>query len=247
MSIDAVLFDFGNTLVSIELDWEKIIPQNIESLVGYLQTRGIPAEPETFGRKFVANKNAWNQKGREEMHEYRVVDILAKTLEEFGYPALTPEELEKAATAYFNPEEMLYPVVEGCHETLQELQNRGLKLAIVSNASSGKLIRDAMAHRGLEKYFQVVIVSADVGYRKPHPAIFKLALQELGVKPEKTVMIGDVPAYDVEGPQALGMKSILAAYIESREGKRFPSAKVPDGIANHFTEIPSLLEKMNHS
>ncbi len=247
VNLEAVLFDFGNTLISIELDWETVLPQNIESLTGYLKTRGIPAEADHFGKKFVENKSAWNQKGREEMHEYKTVDVLAKTLQEWGYPALPPQELEEAVTAYFNPEESLYPVVEGCHEVLQELLNRGLKLGIVSNASSGKLIRDAMLHRGLDKYFQTIIVSADVGYRKPHPAIFRLAMQALGTTAEKSVMVGDVPAYDVEGPQVLGMKSILVSYIDSKEGKRFSSPAVPDGIASHFTEIPSLLEKLTHS
>ena len=242
MSIKCVLFDFGNTLISIELDWETVLPRNISSLVQHLNSRGIPAEVERFGKTFVANKSSNHSRGQSVMMEYPTTQTLADTLKEFDLPSLSAAELEAAVTAYFQPEESLYPVVPHTHEVLEQLKSSGYKLGIVSNASSGKLIRDAMDHRGFTPYFDSIIVSADVGYRKPHPEIFKLALQELSMSPGDTVMIGDVPAYDVAGPHALGIKTILVTGVDSSEAKKLPSGIAPDAIAASFLEIPAMIK-----
>jgi FMN phosphatase YigB (HAD superfamily) len=158
LSIKCVLFDFGNTLISIELDWKTIIPRNIASLVQYLNSKGIPADIESFGKAFVANKSSNHTHGQSVMMEYPTTQTLADTLTEFKYSALSATELEAAVTAFFQPEESLYPIVPHTHEVLEQLKSRGYKLGIVSNASSGKLIRDAMDHRGFTPYFDSVIV-----------------------------------------------------------------------------------------
>jgi putative hydrolase of the HAD superfamily len=61
--------------------------------------------------------------------------------------------------------------------------------------------------------FDVIIVSGAVNRRKPHPEIFKKALQELGVTAEETVFVGDTVDADVIGAKAAGMKTI---FIERR-------------------------------
>ena len=241
MTIEGILFDYGNTLISIELDWEKIMPLNIENMIRYLKSKNVPVEIDPFGKHFVEFKNLKHQQGQKEMHEYRSVDVLRKTFMEFGLNHLSKTEMAEAVDAFFSPEESEYQIVEGAHQVLQTLKKQGYKLAIVSNASSGQLIQKAMKNRDFQKYFDAVIVSADVGFRKPHPKIFQMALQKINVSPENAVMIGDVPPYDIAGAKELGMKTILVKYVDSTEAKKHDSDIQPDAIANRITDIPQII------
>ncbi|MFB3895156.1 MAG: HAD family hydrolase, partial [bacterium] len=154
--------------------------------------------------------------------------------------------LETAVDVFFSPELGLYPIVPQVPEVLTELKTRGYKLAVVSNATSGRLIRQAMAMRDLTRYFETIIVSAEVGYRKPHPKIFQLAMDFLNVTPEQTVMVGDLLEFDVIGANNLGIKSILAKYVLSKEDYNPPKADIiPDAIVTSFPEILKYIEQFN--
>ena len=89
--------------------------------------------------------------------------------------------------------------VEGSLETLEALRARGLSLAVVSNWDVS--LPDTLASVGLEHLFTVVISSAAAGVAKPDPRIFELALEELGVAPERVLHVGD-DAADEQGAAA---------------------------------------------
>ena len=72
-----------------------------------------------------------------------------------------------------------------------------------------------------------------------------MALEKLHITPQEAVMIGDVPAYDVAGPNSLGMKTILVNYLESTEGKKNLTDIQPDAIAYQITDIPQIIESWN--
>jgi len=245
MTIKGVLFDFGNTLISIELDWEKVIPLNIANMVNYLQSQNLPVDIDPFGKRFVELKNLKHQLGLQELHEYKSVDILNETFAEFGINHIPDSILEKAVDAFFYPEESLYTVIPGAHQVLQKLKEKGYKLALVSNASTGNLVQISMDHRDFTKYFDVTIISADIGYRKPHPRIFEMALEQLDLSPQEAVMVGDVPAYDIAGPKKLGLKTILVKYHESAEAKKQLTEIEPDALAYKITDIPNIIESWN--
>lgn len=242
MTIKGVLFDFGNTLISIELDWEKILPLNIANMVRYLRSQNYQVDIEPFGKRFLELKHQKHQQGQKDLIEYTSVNVLKEVFAEYNLNHIDNTILENAVEAFFEPEKKLYPVIAGAHEVLQVLKDRGYKLALVSNASSGKLIYSAMEHLDFTKYFDVTIVSADIGYRKPHPQIFQMALEKLHISPQEAVMIGDVPAYDIAGSKILGMKSILVNYLESTEGKKNLTDIQPDAIAHKITDIPNIIE-----
>jgi len=72
-------------------------------------------------------------------------------------------------------------------ETLQQDKT----LALVSNFDHPPFVYDAVHTSGLEKFFETVVVSGDVGFKKPDPRIFHLALQRTGLQPEEVVYVGD--------------------------------------------------------
>ena len=62
---------------------------------------------------------------------------------------------------------------------------------------------------GLKKYFDCIISSAQVGYRKPHPEIYKLALSKINAQKKDVIFIGDDFQNDYEGPNKIGIDAIL--------------------------------------
>lgn len=93
------------------------------------------------------------------------------------------------------------------HESLGRLRAAGLRLGIVSN-SDGR-VEEALAASGLRDYFDVVIDSSLVGVEKPDPAIFRAALNALGLGPEEALYVGDLYEVDVLGARAAGIEAVL--------------------------------------
>jgi FMN phosphatase YigB (HAD superfamily) len=93
--------------------------------------------------------------------------------------------------------------------TLMELRRRGFKLAAVTNRSlGGDRFRDELRDCGMLDLFDSYAISCDDGWLKPHPALFRLAMESLNVRPEATAMVGDNLRADVMGAKALGMIAI---------------------------------------
>ncbi len=111
--------------------------------------------------------------------------------------------------------------------TLSALRERGFRLASVTNRGySGPDFWDEMRQHGLEEFFETVVVSCDVGYMKPHPRIFEVALERLGVEAGECLMVGDNLRADVEGPKTLGMKAAWRRPLAAQE----PSEATADEV-----------------
>ena len=83
-------------------------------------------------------------------------------------------------------------------------------------------LSDIVAELGLAPYVDHVINSARVGYRKPHPAIYRAALEASGVPAGETVMVGDSVGHDVRGAERAGLHGV---YLD-RTGTASPPADV---------------------
>jgi HAD superfamily hydrolase (TIGR01509 family) len=94
----------------------------------------------------------------------------------------------------------------GTRESLLRLGQR-YPLAVISNAD-GK-IADVLERCGIVDCFRTITDSGLVGYEKPHPAIFEVALRGMGVAPEQSLYVGDMYSVDYAGATAAGMQAIL--------------------------------------
>ena len=91
---------------------------------------------------------------------------------------------------------------------LEELGRAGLRLAVISNTEDGRG-RDALEAAGLASYFDLIVDSHLVGFKKPDPAIFRHALERLGVGAGEAAFVGDSYALDALAARAVGMRAIL--------------------------------------
>jgi HAD superfamily hydrolase (TIGR01662 family) len=110
----------------------------------------------------------------------------------------------------------LYP---GVADTLRWLSKSGYRIGSVTNRGlGGELFREELRHHGVFDFFEVLSISCEVGYLKPHPRIFEHALEALGVDPADTVMVGDSLRADVAGAKALGMTAVWKRNDTSARG-----------------------------
>ncbi len=131
----------------------------------------------------------------------------------------------------------LYP---GIKNVLSSLKQRGIKLAVVTDAENGHAI-SRLQKADLLKYFDVVVSADMTGKRKPEPDSLLLALKKLGVKAEEAAIIGDSLHRDIEAGKRLGMLTVYAAYgdrnfFESRKGEADFVAREPEEIVDFLRE-----------
>ena len=92
-------------------------------------------------------------------------------------------------------------------ETIQQLHAQGYRLGLISNGRT-PFQQQNFHSLGLNGYFSSIVVSAAVGLRKPDPAIFLFACQQLELAPEQCIFIGDNERADIQGAQSVGMTAI---------------------------------------
>ncbi|KAK3122825.1 hypothetical protein QOZ80_8AG0618870 [Eleusine coracana subsp. coracana] len=95
----------------------------------------------------------------------------------------------------------------GADTTLHELKDAGVKLAVVSNFDTRlrKLLKDL----NVSDMFDAIVVSSEVGFEKPAPEIFKIALDQIGMEASKAVHVGDDETADKAGANAVGLECWL--------------------------------------
>ncbi len=109
-------------------------------------------------------------------------------------------------------------VFDDVSETLKALDVRGVRMGILSNW-------DYRLHRLLEvldlgSRFDPVIVSADVGLAKPDPAFYRLALERVGLPPDRVLHVGDHMHLDFDPARAMGMAALLIDRTQRQPGPR---------------------------
>jgi len=194
----AVLFDAGNTLLFLD-------HARMAAAVG--AALGLPltgAALAAGGAAAVRAMEAARASDRE-----RAAAYLEALFLQAGVPAERLQEV-RAVLAELHAELHLWSgVAEGAREALARLRQAGLRLGVVSN-SDGR-VEEALAAAGLRAYFDVVIDSAIAGIEKPDPAIFRAALEALGVAPEEALYVGDLYEVDILGANAAGIPAVLFA------------------------------------
>lgn len=135
--------------------------------------------------------------------------------------------------------------------TLDWLRRQGYRIGAVTNrVLGGEPFREELHHHGLLDCFEVLSISCDLGYMKPHPKIFEHALDTLDVSPQEAAMVGDSLRADVGGAQALGMtavwrrNSVDEATEDDLASEKGGSAELgevkPDFIVDNLWEITEL-------
>jgi putative hydrolase of the HAD superfamily len=98
---------------------------------------------------------------------------------------------------------------------LERLRRAGFSMRVASNFD-GRLRSVAAGLPELARFVETLVISSELGYRKPHPAFYAAACAALELPPHQVLCVGDDPENDVLGPERAGLRGILI----DREGRR---------------------------
>jgi epoxide hydrolase-like predicted phosphatase len=104
-------------------------------------------------------------------------------------------------------------VTPGMTTVVRRAKEQGIRTALLSNSWGLNYDRNGWAD-----LFDVLVISGEVGLRKPEPAIYRLAAERLGVQPDECVFVDDL-AVNVRGAAAVGMVGVHHTSLESTIGE----------------------------
>lgn len=190
--LDAVTVDGYGTLLRLT--------DPVPALRRALAVRGVERSDDEVAQAFraeVAHYRPHAHEGRDAASlaalRQRCVDVFLRDL---GSP-LEPTGFVDAFMA-----SLVFELVPGASEALRTLRRHDLRVGVVANWDCD--LPSHLERLGLHGLVDIVVTSARAGAAKPDPAIFRLALRELGVGPERTLHVGDEPV-DEEGARAAGL------------------------------------------
>jgi HAD superfamily hydrolase (TIGR01509 family) len=190
--IEAVLFDWNNTLVQFTWDDELLAAGHRAAL----------------GR----DDPAFTARYRELMLGDAPQRPYAEVLAELGV-----EDPDAFMDAEHEVWRSAHAVLGSAQAMLESLRTRGIKTGLVANSwpDPARLLRRDVEAFGLAGLLDVLVFSEEVGVSKPHPGIFLRALEQLEVEPFAAMFVGDRLDADVQGAAAVGMTTVQALWFRA--------------------------------
>jgi putative hydrolase of the HAD superfamily len=191
--IEAVLFDWNNTLVSFEWD---------DDLVEVGHRAGLGRDDPAFTARWRETMLDGDNDDR------RYADILR----ELGVEE--PDAFIDAEHEVWLP---AHSVLASAQALLDALRTRGIKTGLVANSwpDPGRVLRKDAELFGLSDRLDVLVYSEEVGRRKPDPEIFLHACRQLEVETPATMYVGDNLLTDVQGAADVGMTTVQALWFRA--------------------------------
>jgi len=217
--LDAVLFDWGDTLFHFDFDPELLEAGWAAGLAAVDRPGdGFPTAEATADRF---------------REHYLPLLFQPDSLDEVEYPGmirdvfadfdaeLSDDELGRFLAAEHAAWAPARVMGAQTHALLDSLRKRGLRTGLVSNAFDPEwLLREDLERMGLADRLDVAVFSSAVGKRKPHPLPFETALAGLGAAPDRSVFVGDRRYADMSGARAVGMTTVQALWFAADDDER---------------------------
>ena len=192
--LDAVTIDAYGTLVTLA--------DPAPALQVALAARGVHRERDAVGAAFRAEAAFYTPRS----HERPLEELRRRCVEVFLRAAGADLDAEEFVTPFVDA--IAFEPLPGAVETISRLRAHGLALAVVSNWD------ETLPERLTAFEVDAIVSSSEAGMPKPDPAIFRLALERLGVRPDRALHVGDSPA-DEQGARAAGMRFAPAPLAEA--------------------------------
>jgi FMN phosphatase YigB (HAD superfamily) len=240
--LKAILFDMGSTLIEFENStWEELAKLSTEKGYEFLKEKNVSLPifeefSEALYGEFAKARSEIEKNLKEIKFEKVIFDFFRK-LNLSTSDGVYGSFLE----VYYEPVTDQLTLVEGAKKVLKFFKDQNLKIGLISNTIFPERFHLRELKRfGLYPYLDAHFFSSEVGLRKPHPRIFQLALEKLGVDPSEAVFVGDRLKEDVGGAQNVGMKGIL----KYQEGRDYTVPVRPDARVMELKELPETVSKL---
>jgi putative hydrolase of the HAD superfamily len=220
-----VLLDFFGTLVGFSAGGAELSYHATHALVRSL---GADADYPGFLQAWADESARFDQRSAADDSEYSMDEVAAAVLARLLGRAPSADEAAALAGSFLRDwnRGVLYP--PGIRDLVAGLAGR-FRLAVVSNTNQAGLVEGHLAAMGIDRYLDAVVTSVEIGWRKPHPAIYAAALTRLRIPPAGAVFAGDTYEADYAGPVAAGMTAFL---IDPGRRHDIPDARRLESLAD---------------
>ena len=226
MRYTTLLFDLDHTLFDFDTS-------ETEAFTAALTDAGINVGGGYHERFVSINTALWRQVEAGELtpNDVRVVRF-ERLFNEIGVDS----DAQKVADDYLIGLGRYGDLYPGARNLLNEL-TQVASLALVSNGI-GQVVRDKVERLDLDRYFDAIVISGEIGIAKPHPGFFDIAFDQLG-HPDRatTLMIGDSLASDIQGGNNYGVDTCWYTPDTDAEPAHTPTFRVAS-----LAEIPAIVK-----
>jgi putative hydrolase of the HAD superfamily len=225
--ITAIGFDLFETLIVVEnLRREEAVGRLMQSL----KSSGLAIADERFFPIYRATARRFMEAAQHNGQETHNRFWVSTALQELGYD-VQPDDtrIALAVETYFTAFTDYAVPIPGTMDMLAALKGK-YRLGLLSNLTHAPAALHIIDKLGMAPFFDAVVVSGQLGYRKPHPKVFLALLDQLGTSKEQTVFVGDNLEADIQGAQHMGMQPVWMTYVQSqkaREGRGLTAAPPP--------------------
>lgn len=239
MQIRGLIFDLGHTLIDLPVDPQGLRRQMFAAALEALRRHGLAIDPAAFTNTLERWMERRSGQESEEWIEHPLTETFALALEEIGFPGLPEATIREAVRAFLAPQEACWRTFPDTHETLEALQARGYRLALLTNSGDADHSWRLIERFGLRRYFDPIVISAAVGLRKPHPWLFLDIARRWGLPPAAIAVVGDLPEADLRGARLAGMRAIWA--VMAHGPRPLPDGLQPDAVIHALRELLHVL------
>jgi putative hydrolase of the HAD superfamily len=209
--IKAIGFDLFNTLLTVE---PSTLAEASARLLRSLRESGLPLDAEPFQHAYRKHALRLLEATRKDGRETHNRLWISAALAEMGHE-VAPDDprIATGVEAYFSAFAQQCRLLPGTLEMLERLKPR-FHLGLLSNFTHGPAAWQILRETGLRPIFPVVLISGEIGYRKPHPSVFHRLVNEMKVGREEILYIGDDPGPDIYGAQDAGIQPVWTTYAQ---------------------------------
>ncbi|MDW8240848.1 MAG: HAD family hydrolase [Acidobacteriota bacterium] len=242
----AILFDLFDTLVDLRVEQLPLVtfrglshrstgPLLYQALQQHYPNIPFSQFYEVFFETYQRLDEQRNRTHREILAHERFLQMLM----ELGIAAPSAAVIDQLVEVHM---EQLFRVMSFPAErrTMLDALGSQYRFGIVSNFDHPPTAYRVLEHHKLTGYFDPVVISGEVGWRKPHPAIFRAALDRLKFPPEQVLFVGDTPWADIVGARAVGMPVVWVDRGRKTLDNTCPS---PDYIIADVEQLGSALDR----
>ena len=207
MTVEAVTFDFWNTLVVDGGGAGR--DHRLDAWMGVLEDGGFAVERGALDAAMAASWERFLESWRAN-EQYTHVEAAVDILEHLGHDVPPDVHDQLIASFTYSPDTMP-SLTEGIGDCLRTLKAAGVRLGIICDVgmTPSTALREILEHNGLLAMFDHWSFSDEVGAYKPSRPIFEHALAGLGgVSASRTAHVGDLKRTDVAGAWDMGMIAV---------------------------------------
>jgi putative hydrolase of the HAD superfamily len=239
----AVIFDFIGTLTNVK---NYNLETSKTKLYNVIVEAGFNINAESFLEAYGQSHEKYRVVRYKELVEVTNAIWISEALNNLGFKTNPEDTHIKTAVNVFFEDYLDSLELRPCVKELLSKISNEYKLGLISNFTYAPVIYAGIKKLGINQFFNAILVSEEVGWRKPSRKIFEEALRRLDTTAEETVYVGDSPLEDIKGAKDVGIKTVFVpsqfySLENLHESKQKPNI-IMKNTKELYKKFPTFLE-----